>query len=318
MLLANLANNPLATKPVIYGISGETLTHEEYQFFQQNGCLGFILFARNIKNKNQVKQLTSQLKQVLQGDPLILIDQEGGRVSRLNSPEWPQFPSANYFACLYQQNQQLALQATQENFYQIGLNLKELGINVNCAPVLDILTQYTHQIIGNRSFGENPEQVSDLAQSACNGLLQANVLPVIKHIPGHGRATSDSHLELPVVDASLFELQNTDFLPFVALNQQKLAMTAHILYSQLDAQNCGTVSSKVINIIRKKIGFNNILITDDLSMKALQNSVGNNAISALQAGCDVVLHCNGNMLEMQEINQVLPNISSELKHKLLT
>jgi beta-N-acetylhexosaminidase len=318
MLLANLANNPLATKPVIYGISGETLTHEEYQFFQQNGCLGFILFARNIKNKNQVKQLTSQLKQVLQGDPLILIDQEGGRVSRLNSPEWPQFPSANYFACLYQQNQQLALQATKENFYQIGLNLKELGINVNCAPVLDILTQYTHQIIGNRSFGENPQQVSDLAQSACNGLLQANVLPVIKHIPGHGRATSDSHLELPLVNASLSELQTTDFLPFMALNKQKLAMTAHILYSQLDAQNCGTVSSKVINIIRKKIGFNNILITDDLSMKALQNSVGNNAISALQAGCDVVLHCNGNMLEMQEINQVLPNISSELKHKLLT
>lgn len=318
MLLANLANNPLAKKPVIYGIAGETLTHEEHQFFQQNGCLGFILFARNIKNKNQVKQLTSQLKQVLQGDPLILIDQEGGRVSRLDSSEWPQFPSASYFACLYQQNQQLALQATQENFYQIGLTLKELGINVNCAPVLDILTQYTHQIIGNRSFGENPKQVADLAQSACNGLLQANILPVIKHIPGHGRAMSDSHLELPNVDTALLELQTTDFLPFVALNQQKLAMTAHILYSQLDAQNCGTISSKVINIIRQQIGFNNILITDDLSMKALQNSVGNNAILALQAGCDVVLHCNGNMLEMQEINQALPNVSDSLKHKLLT
>ena len=317
MLLINLANNPLAKKPVIYGIAGETLTYEEYQFFQQNGCLGFILFARNIKNKNQVKQLTSQLKQVLQGDPLILIDQEGGRVSRLNPAEWPQFPSASYFACLYQQNKPLALQATQENFYQIGLALKELGINVNCAPVLDILTQYTHQIIGNRSFGENPQQVSDLAQFACQGLLQANILPVIKHIPGHGRATSDSHLELPLVDASLSELQTTDFLPFTALNQQKLAMTAHILYSQLDSQNCGTVSNKVINIIRQQIGFNNILITDDLSMKALQNSVSNNAICALQAGCDVVLHCNGNMLEMQEINQVLPNVSDSLKHKLL-
>jgi beta-N-acetylhexosaminidase len=318
MLLANLAHNPLAKKPVIYGIAGETLTHEEYNFFQQNGCLGFILFARNIKNKKQVQQLVSQLKQVLQGEPLILIDQEGGRVARLNSDEWPQFPSANYFACLYQQNQQLALQATQENFYQIGLTLQELGINVNCAPVLDILTKYTHQIIGNRSFGENSKQVIDLAKSACQGLLQANVLPIIKHIPGHGRATSDSHLELPVVDASLHELETTDFLPFIALNQQKLAMTAHILYSEIDTQKCGTISNKVINIIRQKIGFNNILITDDLSMKALQNSVSNNAISALQAGCDVVLHCNANMLEMQEINQALPNISSELKHKLLT
>ena len=213
---------------------------------------------------------------------------------------------------------QIILAISSPSISTIGLVLKELGINVNCAPVLDILTKYTHQIIGNRSFGENPQQVSDLAQFASQGLLQANVLPVIKHIPGHGRATSDSHLELPVVDASLSELENTDFLPFMALNQQKLAMTAHILYSQLDSQNCGTVSSKVINIIRQKIGFNNILITDDLSMKALQNGVGDNAISALQAGCDVVLHCNGNMLEMQEINQVLPNISSELKHKLLT
>ncbi len=318
MLLANLAHNPLAKKPVIYGIAGETLTHEEYNFFQQNGCLGFILFARNIRNKKQVQQLVSQLKQVLQGEPLILIDQEGGRVARLNSDEWPQFPSANYFACLYQQNQQLALQATQENFYQIGLTLQELGINVNCAPVLDILTKYTHQIIGNRSFGENSKQVIDLAKSACQGLLQANVLPIIKHIPGHGRATSDSHLELPVVNASLHELETTDFLPFIALNQQKLAMTAHILYSEIDTQKCGTISNKVINIIRQKIGFNNILITDDLSMKALQNNVSNNAISALQAGCDVVLHCNANMLEMQEINQALPNISSELKHKLLT
>jgi beta-N-acetylhexosaminidase len=184
--------------------------------------------------------------------------------------------------------------------------------------VLDILTKYTHQIIGNRSFGENSKQVIDLAKSACQGLLQANVLPIIKHIPGHGRATSDSHLELPVVDASLHELETTDFLPFIALNQQKLAMTAHILYSEIDTQKCGTISNKVINIIRQKIGFNNILITDDLSMKALQNSVSNNTISALQAGCDVVLHCNANMLEMQEINQALPNISSELKHKLLT
>jgi len=316
MQLSHIANNPLAKKPVIYGIEGHFLTQQEQDFFRQNGCLGFILFSRNIASKTQVKQLTQQIKQLMQGEVLILIDQEGGRVTRLTSPEWPQFPSGSYFANLYQQNQSLALHAIRQNFAEIGNELKQLGINTNCAPVLDILHKSTHHIIGNRAYGSDPLQVANLGLSACEGLLDAGIMPVIKHIPGHGRANADSHLELPVVDAELSDLINTDFVPFMQLKQQKFAMTAHVLYSKIDADKCTTISSKAIQIIRQTIGFDNILITDDLSMKALKNNVANNALDALQAGCDIVLHCNGNLDEMQQINAVLPTISNQLKNKL--
>jgi len=315
-ILHNIANNKNIFKPVIYGIKGTELNDEEKVFFSKNSCIGFILFARNIVNKSQLKKLTDSLKDLMQGEVLILIDQEGGRVARLKPPIWNSYPTGKYFADLYQNNPSKAKQEIFENFVNISKELIDVGINTNCAPVLDILTAKTHQIIGDRAYGDNPQQVIELGKQVCDALLSQNVFPIIKHIPGHGLGSSDSHLELPIVENSLEYLENHDFVPFKALNHQKFAMTAHILYSAIDAKNCGTISPKIIDLIRHKIGFKNILMSDDLSMKALQGDFKSRAKNTLDAGCDLILHCNGDIKEMQEINSVLPNISENLKIKL--
>lgn len=317
MLLQQIAHNKKLSRPVIYGISGPTLTDEEKYFFSKNGCVGFILFARNIQNKEQLKKLTSSLKELMGGEVLILIDQEGGRVARLKEPHWKCYPAGEFFASLYQEDQQKALDLLYKNFQEIANDLTEVGINVDCAPVLDILTAKTHQIIGDRAYGNNVEQVTALAKKVCEGLLSKKVYPVIKHIPGHGRAASDSHLELPIVDASLEELRKTDFAVFKNFTEQKFAMTAHVLFTALDQKNCTTISPKIIKFIREEIGFKNILMSDDLSMKALGGSFGERTELVLKAGCDLVLHCNGNMQEMQEINVKLPNISDSLLEKFV-
>lgn len=308
-LLHQIANNKNANKPVIYGIAGTTLTDEEKYFFSKNGALGFILFARNIANKQQVKNLTKSLKELMQGEVLILIDQEGGRVARLKEPEWNKYPAGQYFADLYQINQEQAREALFKNFQAIGKDLNELGINVDCAPVLDVLTSKTHTVIGDRAYGTQANQVADLGRKVCEGLLSQNVYPVIKHIPGHGLGTSDSHLELPVVDASLEDLKQSDFLPFQKLSDQKFAMTAHILFNAIDKDCCATTSPTAIKMIREDIGFKNILMSDDVSMKALKGSFHDKSKAILQAGCDLVLHCNGNMEEMMDINSALPFVS---------
>ncbi len=316
-ILENIAKNKKASKPVIYGLSGSTLTDEEKYFFAENAALGFILFARNIENKSQLKNLTNSLRELMQGEVLILIDQEGGRVARLKPPEWKGYPPGQYFADLYQQNPAQAEEELFKNFQEIAQDLVEMGINVDCAPVLDILSATTHQVIGDRAYGTTPAQVAALGQKVCEGLLSKNVYPIIKHIPGHGRGISDSHLELPIVDASLEELRASDFIPFQKLREQKFAMTAHILYTAIDKENCATTSKTAIQLIREEIGFKNILMSDDISMKALQGSFAEKTSSILEAGCDIVLHCNGNMQEMIEINSALPNLGEELRNKLL-
>jgi beta-N-acetylhexosaminidase len=315
-LLTKIAQNKNASKPVIYGLAGTSLSEEEKYFFSKNGALGFIVFARNIENKIQLKKLTDSLRELMEGEVLILVDQEGGRVARLKEPEWKAYPAGQYFADIYQSNPKKAREALYKNFQDIASDLVEVGININCAPVLDILTNKTHQVIGNRAYGSNAAQVTDLARKVCEGLLSKGVYPVIKHIPGHGRGTSDSHLELPIVDATLEELRATDFLPFKDLCDQKFAMTAHILYSAIDKNLCATVSPKAIDLIRNEIGFKNILMSDDLSMKALGGSFASRTKLVLDAGCDLVLHCNGDMKEMEEINSVLPNLTDNLKEKL--
>lgn len=317
MLLQQIAQNKNLSKPVIYGVSGPTLSDEEKYFFSKNGCVGFIVFARNIKNKEQLKNLTKSLKELMGGDVLILVDQEGGRVARLKEPHWKCYPAGEFFASLYKNDQQKALDLLYKNFQEIADDLVEVGINVDCAPVLDILTAKTHQVIGDRAYGDNVEQVSALAQKVCQGLLSKKVYPVIKHIPGHGRAASDSHLELPIVDASLEELRKTDFAVFKNFVEQKFAMTAHVLFSALDKNQCATISPSIIKLIREEIGFKNILMSDDLSMKALGGTFEERTELVLKAGCDLVLHCNGNMQEMQKINSKLPNISDELRQKFL-
>jgi beta-N-acetylhexosaminidase len=315
-LLNQIAHNKKIFKPVIYGFQGTELTDEEKIFFSKNSCIGFILFARNIVDKTQLKKLTNSLRQIMDGEVLILIDQEGGRVARLQPPIWSSYPSGKYFADLYHQNPELALQEIFNNFINIANDLNEAGINTNCAPILDILTSKTHAIIGDRAYGDNAKQVIELAKKVCEAQLSKNIFPVIKHIPGHGLGSSDSHLELPIVENSLEYLEANDFLPFRALNHHKFAMTAHILYSALDPDNCGTISPKVIDIIRNKIGFKNILMSDDLSMKALRGDFKNRTQKTLNAGCDLILHCNGDMSEMQEINSVLPIFDDNFRHKL--
>ncbi len=315
-LLKEISKNKNCSKPVIYGLCGPTLTDEEKYFFKKNGALGFIIFARNIEDKIQLKKLTDSLKELMDGEVLILVDQEGGRVARLKEPHWKKYPAGQYFADLYQENPKQSKEELFKNFQEIAIDLNEVGINVNCAPVLDILSEKTHQVIGDRAYGNNPDQVSILGKVVCDALLSKNVYPVIKHIPGHGLGTSDSHLELPIVDASIEYLSKNDFAVFKNLHDQKFAMTAHILYSAIDKENCATTSKKAINLIRQEIGFKNILMSDDVSMKALKGSFFDKTKSILDAGCDIVLHCNGNMKEMLEINLALPNLNDNLKEKL--
>lgn len=310
-MLTQIFQNKNASKPVIYGVAGTTLTDEEKFFFSKNGALGFIVFARNIENKIQLKKLTDSLREVMQGEVLILVDQEGGRVARLRAPEWKTYPAGQYFADLYQKNPAQAKEELFKNFQEIARELVEVGINVDCAPVLDILTEKTHQVIGDRAYGKDADQVAELGQKVCEGLLSQGVYPVIKHIPGHGRGTSDSHLELPIVDSTLEELRKTDFVTFQKLRDQKFAMTAHILLTAIDKNECATTSKTAIDLIRNEIGFKNILMSDDVSMKALRGNFYEKSKSILNAGCDLVLHCNGNMQEMVEINSALPQLTDE-------
>ena len=316
-LLQKIANNKKLFKPVIYGLKGTSLNDDEKYFFSKNSCIGFILFSRNIVDKIQLKNLTDSLRELMEGEVLILIDQEGGRVARLAPPVWNSYPAGKYFADLYQQNPQNAKQKLFENYAQIARDLVEVGINVDCAPVLDVLNQKTHKVIGDRAFGENPHQVADLGIEVCKGLLSCGVYPVIKHIPGHGRGACDSHLELPIVEASLQELREVDFAVFKALNSQKFAMTAHILYNAIDKNNCATISKNAIDLIRHEIGFENILMSDDISMKALTQSFAVKTKAILEAGCDLVLHCNGEMNEMLEINSALPNLNENFLEKFI-
>lgn len=310
-LLKKIAENKKVIHPVIYGVAGTTLTDQEKYFFEKNGPVGFIVFARNIENKTQLKKLTDSIREVMDGEVLILVDQEGGRVARMRAPEWKTYPAGQYFADIYQTNPQQAREELFENFQEIGRDLMEVGINVDCAPVLDILTDKTHKVIGDRAYGKTAAQVADLGRKVCEGLLAQGVYPVIKHIPGHGLGTSDSHLELPVVDAALSELRKNDFAPFKELSDQKFAMTAHILFTAIDKDCCATVSPKAIDLIRNEIGFKNILMSDDVSMKALGGSFHDKSKAILDAGCDLVLHCNGNMEEMVDINSALPRLSDK-------
>jgi beta-N-acetylhexosaminidase len=298
--------------PVIFGLKSLELNSEEIKFFKKVMPVGFILFARNIKDKIQVKKLTDSLKDLCEEDIFILIDQEGGRVQRMTEPNWQKYPSGQYFADLYLKNPDLARKECYDNFIKLTNDLKEVGINTNCTPILDINFADTHEIIKCRSFGQNPEQISDLCRVVANAHLDNGIFPIIKHIPGHGRAIADSHLELPIVDISLEELQKSDFIAFKNLSDLKFAMTAHILYPQIDDQNPATMSKKMLDIIRNDIGFKNVIMTDDLSMKALKGSFREKTTKCLSTGCDLILHCNGDMKEMLEIYDAIDFIDDKL------
>ncbi len=287
----------------IYGCAGPALATDERAFFRDVRPWGFILFARNIKDPAQVHELVQELRTAVDSDNVpVLIDQEGGRVARLGPPHWPVRPPAARFGALYARDPEAGREATYLNARLIAQDLNGLGINVDCLPVLDVPVPGAHDIIGDRAFASDPATVIDLGRAQSDGLLDGGILPVMKHIPGHGRARSDSHLALPRVDATLEELSATDFVTFRSLNHCPAAMTAHVVYESIDPQRPCTVSPKVIrDVIRGEIGFEGLLMSDDLSMKALDGPVSVRARAALFAGCDLVLHCNGDMSEMKDV-----------------
>ena len=287
---------------VIFGCSGTVLSDEERRFYAEVNPLGFILFQRNCNNPEQVRLLVASLRDAVnRPNAPVLIDQEGGRVQRLKPPHWRDVPAASSFADLFDVDRARAIKAVRLNFCLIAHELHELGISINCAPVLDLPQSGADLIIGDRAYGNNVSKVSALAMAACEGLLAGGVLPVIKHIPGHGRANVDSHKALPYVEANMDTMVISDFVPFKNLNFMPWAMTAHVLYKELDEDKPATISIKIINMIRNYIGFDGVLISDDLSMKALDGSLKSRTAGALAAGCDVALHCNGEMLEMVEV-----------------
>ena len=292
----------------IFGLAGLTLTDAERAFFKRTRPMGYILFARNIQNPGQVIALNNDLRALDSSyDPVIMIDQEGGRVQRLKPPYWRFAPTMAEFGALHARNPAKAADALRLNLRLIGEELVALGIDVDCAPVMDVPVPGAHDVIGDRAFSGDPAVVAIMAPLVCEGLIDAGVVPVIKHIPGHGRAGSDSHLELPVVSDDLATLRANDFAPFKALCATPLqdscfAMTAHVVYGAIDSAKPATTSKAVIHdIIRGEIGFRGLLMSDDLGMKALQGPFDARAAAALEAGCDVVLHCDGNMADMEAV-----------------
>ena len=287
--------------PAIFGLEGTELTDAERSFFREVSPFGYIIFGRNVVDRAQLQSLTESLRNLHGRAVPILIDQEGGRVARMQSPEWLAYPPARCFADLYAVRPGEALLAAQVNYEALGLDLAEVGVNVTCAPVLDVPIEGAHDVIGDRAFGLDPDTIIKLGRACLDGLQQAGIAGVIKHIPGHGRSVVDSHHDLPRVAAGLAELEQ-DLRPFRALNDASMAMTAHIVYDAWDSDHCATLSHRVIqDVIRGDIGFAGLLMSDDLDMKALAGSVPDLALAAQQAGCDVVLNCWAKLSDMEGI-----------------
>jgi beta-N-acetylhexosaminidase len=293
----NSGRFPLA---VILGMAGERLSPDERRFFAAADPLGFALFRRNCASRDQVRALVEELREAVgREDAPVLIDQEGGRVARLRPPEWRAYPAAAMIAAL---PEPLALEAAHLSARLIAEDLFELGITVDAAPVLDLPRPGADPVIGDRAWGTDPPRVAALGRAVCDGLLEGGVLPIIKHIPGHGRARVDSHKALPRVDDEPAVLRRTDFAPFRTLAGMPWAMTAHIVYTAIDETAPATLSRTVIDsVIRGEIGFDGVLISDDVSMGALAGSLAERTTRALDAGCDLVLHCNSDIEEMREI-----------------
>ena len=287
-----------ARAAAILGCDGPRLTPDERRFFADAQPWGFILFARNIQTPDQVVRLTSGLRDAVGRDVPVLIDQEGGRVQRMTPPHWRQWlPPLD-------QTERAgadAARAMELRYRIIASELLAIGIDVNCAPCLDVARPDTHAVLRNRCYGGDPQTVTTVGRAAARGLMVGGVLPVMKHMPGHGRALVDSHLSLPVVSEPLDVLQSVDFAPFAALSDLPMAMSAHVVFEAIDPDNPATTSPDVISLIRQTLGYDGLLMSDDLSMEALSGGPGDRAAASRAAGCDMVLHCNGHMDEMQQV-----------------
>ncbi|HEY5721387.1 MAG TPA: beta-N-acetylhexosaminidase [Allosphingosinicella sp.] len=304
-------------QPAIYGLAGETLTGAERSFFRSADPAGYILFRRNCAGREQLRALTDDLRSIHgRGDLPILIDQEGGRVARMRPPAWPEFPKAERFASLYRAAPMTAIEATRANAAALAALLREAGINVDCLPLLDVRQPGATDIIGDRALGSEPMQVAALGRAVLDGLRQSGVVGVIKHMPGHGRALVDSHHELPVVDAEEEALE-IDLEPFVTLRNAPMGMTAHVVYTAWDDELPASLSPIVIEaIIRGRIGFDGLLMSDDLGMSALSGGFDLRAGGALAAGCDLALHCSGKMEEMEEVASAVGEMKEISRERL--
>ena len=304
-------------KPVIFGIAGRALNAEERAFFRDADPLGYILFKRNCGDRAQMRALTDSLRELSgRADVPILIDQEGGRVSRMQPPEWPEFPAGAAFDALYEVGPISAIEAARANGQALAMMLADVGVNVNCAPLLDVRQPEVTPAIGDRAFGGEPMRVAALGQAMLEGMRRGGVVGVVKHMPGHGRALVDSHYALPRVSADAAALE-IDIEPFARLNDAPMAMTCHVVFDAWDAERPATLSPTVISeIIRGRIGFDGLLMTDDIDMKALSGTAGEKAAQSLAAGCDVVLDCWARMDEMVEIAGLIGEATPECRARL--
>jgi beta-N-acetylhexosaminidase len=305
-----------APRAIILGCAGEELTEDECRFFAAANPIGFILFRRNCRCPDQVRELVASLRDAIgRADAPVLIDQEGGQVARLRPPHWRRYPSAARLASLPDPQ---AGRAAWLGARLIADDLRDLGVTIACLPVLDVPVAGADPVIGARAYGSEPTRVARLGRSVCEGLLEGGVLPVIKHIPGHGRARVDSHFTCPVVETGADELSRTDFAPFRALADMPWAMTAHIVYMAIDPTAPATLSRRVIaEVIRNEIGFAGVLVSDDLSMRALAGEIGERAQRAIAAGCDLVLHCNADRREMEAIVAAVGPVSTRTAGRLV-
>lgn len=303
----------MAIKAFITGVKGTELTSDERYFMDHEHPWGLILFARNIENPRQVHRLVDEFREAVdRADAPVLIDQEGGRVQRLRPPHWENYASGWQLGEHWRRDQKAGTELIRLHSRLLAHDLAALGINVDCLPVLDVPVEGSHDVIGDRAYSRVPDEVAQIGRLACEGLMAGGVLPVIKHIPGHGRAAADSHKELPRVSASHEELTSADFVPFKALNDMPMAMTAHVTFDALDPDHPATTSRKIMqDIIRGEIGFDGLIMSDDVSMEALEGDFGQRTEAAISAGCDVVLHCNGEMKEMDEVASVCPVLEGD-------
>ncbi|MDB5738132.1 MAG: beta-N-acetylhexosaminidase [Sphingomonas bacterium] len=303
--------------PAFLGLAGPALDETERAFFRSVDPAGYILFRRNCVDRAQMRALTDDLRSLSGRDDLpILIDQEGGRVQRMTAPEWPKLPSAEPFAKLYERAPVSAMEAARLNARAIAVMLREVGINVDCLPLLDVRRPDADAIIGDRALGADPMQVAALGRMVIDGLREGGVVGVVKHIPGHGRAMADSHKALPVVDAPIAALEE-DFAPFASLSNAPMGMTAHVVYTALDPNACASLSATVIaGTVRGRIGFTGLLMSDDIGMNALSGGFGDRAAGVIAAGCDIALHCSGGMAEMEAVAGALGTISADAKVRL--
>jgi beta-N-acetylhexosaminidase len=303
----------MSSRAFITGVSGLELSAAERDFIRGERPWGFILFKRNIEAPDQVSALVGELRSCLgEADAPVLIDQEGGRVARLGPPHWPVYPPGAAFGALYDRDPKLGFQAARLSSRLIAADLIDLGISVDCLPLADVPVAGADAVIGNRAYGTEPAKVAAIARAVTEGLEQGGVLPVLKHIPGHGRATADSHFKLPTVDISREELERTDFAAFQPLANLPMAMTAHVVFSALDAAQPATTSATIIRqVIRGVIGFQGLLMSDDVSMNALAGSIAERTRAIVNAGCDMVLHCNGKLDEMRDVARETPELTGE-------